>query len=758
MSLALIDKLHLQARKTSEEDVGKICSSLTALFGVPEKSSEATALMRQLFFILQAKETSTRLPSGLIFNLINAVMVRDRGRIKECLLCERILQEVFPLDKKFDPELAKLNEKIPSPIHLWMCQDIESLSKLFAKAVRWLKAQDLEWEAERKLFTFLVGVALIHPDLLSADRVRSVHERVGSWLLGAGLYQAPNPYSSNPFRKDQNNPVTEVDGTPSNNIFTVLSIGQYYTDDQLVNIFSFSMLYQWISNSYHGLLINNSYPMEPGDDASDLEKDDELDLYRSQPQRIRSSSRSSHVSKNSDDTASPTSVASVEKTPVTKTWSADLSKSSRPRTPVRKAQSLVTEGDGDRFSLSVTSTASERLTTEFKNSSPSDTVWLTESGETSERPVSTQTTLSLSEVPRSPNPKAAMDTEEVKRELTKHVFEPLIGRTIDYCFRLLDQCDRKPKNQSDVELLNACQLETVKLLEFVCRIDGAQIPRVFRELKRLMANCTQDDRNPKLLIAILQFLVNHSKAVAYDCQQELNKLFHGVLSRNFDQTAVSFDIVMFVLDNLEKLTHQYHVMAIYFPNIFKILAWNPHTFISDFQDILPAMMSSVTSLEVFHTLVDLPCMTVALEVIERTKHLDFTSLQPVTDEQPTRALDAFKNAMFRPMFNFFTRSEGGHGDTIDRLDQFHTSIQDMVDLPRVLVCYQSAALLLRTWFSVILEEVDQDFVSRLLPVLTGAYRSCVRHTGIQERYAENHSREHSASAQEVSSDCRPTAR
>jgi len=45
--------------------------------------------------------------------------------------------------------------------------------------------------------------------------------------MNAGLYQAPNPYSANPFRRDQNTMVTEVDGSTSNNFFTVLSIGNF---------------------------------------------------------------------------------------------------------------------------------------------------------------------------------------------------------------------------------------------------------------------------------------------------------------------------------------------------------------------------------------------------------------------------------------------------------------------------------------------------------------------------------------------------
>ena len=43
-------------RKASDEDVGKICSSLLSVFSVPEKSAESMSLLRQLFFILQARD------------------------------------------------------------------------------------------------------------------------------------------------------------------------------------------------------------------------------------------------------------------------------------------------------------------------------------------------------------------------------------------------------------------------------------------------------------------------------------------------------------------------------------------------------------------------------------------------------------------------------------------------------------------------------------------------------------------------------
>lgn len=60
------------------------------------------------------------------------------------------------------------------------------------------------------------------------------------------------------------------------------------------------------------------------------------------------------------------------------------------------------------------------------------------------------------------------------------------------------------------------------------------------------------------------------KAVAYDPQQELKTLFHKVLQKTFNNNIVSFDIVLFILDNLEKLTLDTDMMATYFPNILKV--------------------------------------------------------------------------------------------------------------------------------------------------------------------------------------------
>lgn len=58
------------------------------------------------------------------------------------------------------------------------------------------------------------------------ENTKTISKTIADWMTSTSLYQAPNPYTINPFKKDQNNVVTEVDGTPCRNFFTVLNVGK----------------------------------------------------------------------------------------------------------------------------------------------------------------------------------------------------------------------------------------------------------------------------------------------------------------------------------------------------------------------------------------------------------------------------------------------------------------------------------------------------------------------------------------------------
>lgn len=52
-------------------------------------------------------------------------------------------------------------------------------------------------------------------------------------------------------------PIAELDGTVSGDFFTVLCVGQSFTDDQWMNVYSFSMLRHWLL-TYHSVSNSNT--------------------------------------------------------------------------------------------------------------------------------------------------------------------------------------------------------------------------------------------------------------------------------------------------------------------------------------------------------------------------------------------------------------------------------------------------------------------------------------------------------------------
>ncbi|CAI9722421.1 AP-5 complex subunit zeta-1-like [Octopus vulgaris] len=391
--------------------------------------------------------------------------------------------------------------------------------------------------------------------------------------MEASRYQAPNPYTRNLFKKEKTTLVSEIDGTPSKNFFTVLNVAQYNTDDQFLNLYTFSMLYQWLKHTI----------------------------------------------------------------PVVSSTSDEL-------------QSLT----------------------------------------------SSQGTSSISLSPALPKE-----------------FALLTSRVIDYCFRVLDQCERKPKIAADIDFQNACLIETVNILDAVCKVDKEQTPRIFTEMKRLFTNLTTDNnRTPRILVNLLQFYINHSSTMVHDPQSAYDLFFGQLLSQKYNQCHFVFDTVMFLRDNLETLCYKTNILSKYFPNIFKILAWNPPTFVKEFEDLLPAMITQSTALEVFHRLLELPCLTALLEASEKLKKGDVNSIEP-----DSSSVQALQKSAYNPLFNFIMSPDSGHGDTINRLDELYEVLHDMRDHPRVINCAEVLPKLLGVYFSVILEDGSEEFTSCLVSVL-----------------------------------------
>ncbi|XP_046569666.1 AP-5 complex subunit zeta-1-like [Haliotis rubra] len=675
----------------------------------PERSGELSGMLRQLCFILQASEEEPFISTKLLVSLLSAVSPAGaKSNPRQCLLCQQIVSELLPCDGDCAKTIQPLDKshvnKDHLPFYILQGEGFGCLDHSFSEAVRWLSTRGVDLDTQRKAFTFLVSLSMLHTKLASDKIVLKTSEQLSKWLVSASRYQAPNPYTKNPFRKDESNLVTEVDGTPSRNFFTVLNIGQYFTDDQFLNIYTFSLLYRWL---YH----NNINCGDGEATDADSSKDRETPLSMLATDSPQSSPRR--------DGTSPSF--------------ASLDSPSRGTTPVSSLDS------SDQFS-SMISESPQRGSAQFSSviaeSPQTGSAQCSSMAGESPRRGSAQVSSMITESPRRGSAQLSSVTGDYSRRGSiqqlsmrigtpdsqdkgrqSKVFGSLSSRTVDYCFRVLDQCERKPKVNTDAELQIACLVEAVTVLDLICELDEGHVPRVHQEVKRLYARVSSEAQYAPIVLQILQFFVNHSSAVVHDPGDTYLHYFRNVLGRNFHDPGVAFDTIRFILRNLETLCHTTKVLSSFFPNILKILAWHPRTFVSEFTEILPALMSPATAMEVFHTVLDLPCVTAALEVIEKAKKIEHLGQGSTGDAEPSNSVEAFQHPFYRPLFSFVTRYDGGHGDTIDKLSSLHNILSDMKALPRVVVCSQTVPVLVRVWFSVVLEEVDVEFAGQLLPVM-----------------------------------------
>nr|XP_046271094.1 AP-5 complex subunit zeta-1 isoform X3 [Scatophagus argus] len=102
----------------------------------------------------------------------------------------------------------------------------------------------------------LLNSILTHsPECLTEDHITLLSKKLVDWLRYASITQGGAASSGGFFtgpRSRQPAPIAELDGTVSGDFFTVLCVGQGFTDDQWMNVYSFSMLRHWLL-TYHSV-------------------------------------------------------------------------------------------------------------------------------------------------------------------------------------------------------------------------------------------------------------------------------------------------------------------------------------------------------------------------------------------------------------------------------------------------------------------------------------------------------------------------
>jgi hypothetical protein len=93
---------------------------------------------------------------------------------------------------------------------------------------------------------------VLNIEFILLDQVTTVNQLMLQWLTNASLYSAPNPYQRKIFAsKPKLQVITELDGSTCHSFFTVLNLAHYCFPDQWLSIYTFSLLRQWLLNTWH---------------------------------------------------------------------------------------------------------------------------------------------------------------------------------------------------------------------------------------------------------------------------------------------------------------------------------------------------------------------------------------------------------------------------------------------------------------------------------------------------------------------------
>uniref|UniRef100_A0A8D3A1I0 Adaptor related protein complex 5 subunit zeta 1 n=1 Tax=Scophthalmus maximus TaxID=52904 RepID=A0A8D3A1I0_SCOMX len=248
------ESLIKQARDIQEAELKKFYRRLAKLLQGKELGHEAMDSLQRLHLILSATKFTRTLPAELQKGLL-PLLSSPVEQLQ--LLSSAVLRETLPLSGE---ELNYTQEDAGSRA---------DLSSLCAQLLRSLESRQSDGPTHSLMQTLPILNTIIthspeyHLTLLS--------KKIVDWLRYASITQGGGASSGGFFtgpRSRQPVPTAELDGTVSGDFFTVLCVGQGFTDDQWMNVYSFSMLRHWLL-TYHS--VPSGSTIADADDRSEVD-------------------------------------------------------------------------------------------------------------------------------------------------------------------------------------------------------------------------------------------------------------------------------------------------------------------------------------------------------------------------------------------------------------------------------------------------------------------------------------------------------
>ncbi|XP_051994450.1 AP-5 complex subunit zeta-1-like isoform X2 [Xyrauchen texanus] len=251
MYAAATESLIKQAREIKEEDLQKFCGRIIKQLHPKELGGETVDSLQRLHLIVSANKYARELPSDLVMNL-QTVLCSSSSPEQLQVLSSSILQEIFPLSvPSLCSDLSQDSRVIShlASVVLSQAGNKEDVIPLCHRLLRSLESRLSEGQISKHTLPILSKIISVYPEILTDDQLNLVSRKLVDWLRYASVQQGTSMSSGGFFsgpRTRQPAPLTEVDGVVTGDFFTVLCVGQSYTEDQWMNMYTFSMIKSWL--------------------------------------------------------------------------------------------------------------------------------------------------------------------------------------------------------------------------------------------------------------------------------------------------------------------------------------------------------------------------------------------------------------------------------------------------------------------------------------------------------------------------------
>uniref|UniRef100_A0A8C1A6P3 Adaptor related protein complex 5 subunit zeta 1 n=1 Tax=Cyprinus carpio carpio TaxID=630221 RepID=A0A8C1A6P3_CYPCA len=234
MYAAATESLIKQAREIKEEELQRFCGRIFKQLHTKDVSGDTVDSLQRLNLIVSATKYARELPSDLVMKL--QTVLRSSS-------CPEQLQVLSS---------SIIRESSPPSVHS-LCSDPSHDSRTFSyvasvvltQVSHILESRLSDGQISRHTLPILSKMITAYPEILTDDQVNLVSRKLVDWLRYASMQQGASMSSGGFFsgpRTRQPAPLTEVDGVVVGNFFTVLCVGQSYTEDQWMNMYTFSMI------------------------------------------------------------------------------------------------------------------------------------------------------------------------------------------------------------------------------------------------------------------------------------------------------------------------------------------------------------------------------------------------------------------------------------------------------------------------------------------------------------------------------------